>query len=608
MDNRELTLRVLCAAAVGVFLMVEVVPAVADYEAGKAAWQAGRVAEAVAQWRAAADEGDRQAMLELGRLYVQGLGVPQSYVQAHVWLNLAAARGAVDALKERDALAAKMTPQQVAVAQERALSWRPGGGSTPEAGTSERTSAARQGEAGSHAGPPPRYAIMEAQGLLARLGYKPGPADGQWGARSARAYAAFLRDAGMPQTRGLTPEGLRAMRSQASRQATDAAETSAPAQPVEPEPARLPPDALHRAVAAGDIDGLNAVLKARVDVNARDGQGWTALMHAAEKGYKLMVGPLLEAEADVNMQAADGATALFMAVVRGHGEIIEMLVEAGADIWLKGPQGKTALDVAVLQGDSAIVRALVGDVFKDCAECPEMVVIPAGDFMMGSPDDEGGRDGDEGPRHHVTVRRHFAVGRYEVTFEEWYACVEDGGCSRLHDEDEVWERELGRRPMIGVNWEDAQAYVRWLREKTDKEYRLLSEAEWEYVARAGTETRYTWGDEVGRNRANCDGCGSRWDSEKTSPVGSFEANGYGLYDVHGNVWEWVEDCWHENYAGAPTDGSAWTSGGDCGSRVLRGGSWDVKPRYLRSAARDSHLPGYRGNDYAGFRVALTLAR
>ena len=199
------------AMAVTAFLMIFAFPALADYEAGKAAWKAGKVAEAVAAVaRGRGRSGDRRAMLELGRLYVQGLGVPQSYVQAHVWFNLAASRGEVEALKERDAVAAKMTPQQLASAQERALSWRPGGDGEAGAGSSEHGHAAGQGEAGSGAaaGPPPRRAIVEAQGLLAELGYKPGPVDGQWGSRSARAYAAFLGDAGMPQTGGSDAGGF----------------------------------------------------------------------------------------------------------------------------------------------------------------------------------------------------------------------------------------------------------------------------------------------------------------------------------------------------------------------------------------------------------------
>ena len=243
-----------------------------------------------------------------------------------------------------------------------------------------------------------------------------------------------------------------------------------------------------------------------------------------------------------------------------------------------------------------------GRVFRDCEECPEMVVVPAGSFTMGAPSREEGRDSDEGPQHTVTIRAPFAVGKYEVTFLEWDGCVAAGGCGHRAD-DEGWGR--GRRPVMNVSWEDARSYVRWLSGKTGKRYRLLSEAEWEYAARAGTRTRYHWGDRVGRNRANCDGCGSRWDDDRTAPVGSFPANGFGLHDVHGNVWEWVEDCRHDDYAGAPLDGSAWTAGGECGRRVLRGGSWFNVPRNLRSAFRYRGSAGFR-NFNLGFRVARTL--
>ena len=222
----------------------------------------------------------------------------------------------------------------------------------------------------------------------------------------------------------------------------------------------------------------------------------------------------------------------------------------------------------------------VGGKFRDCSECPEMVVVPSGSFMMGSPGVEKGRDDDEGPRHRVRIDYRLAVGVYEVTFAEWDACVSAGGCGGYRPDDRGWGR--GNRPVINVSWEDAQSYVRWLSNKTGKSYRLLSESEWEYVARAGTTTRYNWGNEIGHNRANCDGCGSRWDNEKTAPVGAFSANAWGLHDVHGNVWEWVEDCWNDSYTGAPADGSAWESG-DCSERVLRGGSWFYVPRNLRAA-------------------------
>ena len=244
----------------------------------------------------------------------------------------------------------------------------------------------------------------------------------------------------------------------------------------------------------------------------------------------------------------------------------------------------------------------VGEVFRDCPRCPEMVVVPAGSFMMGSPSSEQNRRGNEGPRRRVTIGSPFAVGVHEVTFAEWDACASSGGCGGYRPDDEGWGR--GRRPVVNVRWDEAQSYVRWLSRETGEPYRLLSESEWEYAARAGTATRYWWGRDIGRNRANCDGCGSRWDDDRTASVGSFAANAFGLYDVHGNVWEWVQDCWNGSYAGAPRDGRAWESG-ECSRRVLRGGSWDNYPRYLRAADRYWDVTGSR-DDVAGFRVARTF--
>jgi formylglycine-generating enzyme required for sulfatase activity len=162
----------------------------------------------------------------------------------------------------------------------------------------------------------------------------------------------------------------------------------------------------------------------------------------------------------------------------------------------------------------------------------------------------------------------------------------------------------GTHPFINVNWDDVQQYVAWLSKMTDRHYRLLSEAEWEYAARAGTTTIYSWGDEIGKGNANCKGCGSEWDN-RSAPVGSFAPNQFGLYDMHGNVWEWVEDCLHTNYEGAPKDGSAWIAQGDCSNRVLRGGSWFGDPLGLRSALRF----WFPAEDHAfdlGFRVGRTL--
>ncbi len=240
--------------------------------------------------------------------------------------------------------------------------------------------------------------------------------------------------------------------------------------------------------------------------------------------------------------------------------------------------------------------------FQVCTDCPAMVVVPAGSFTMGSASNESEGYSDERPQHSVTIPEAFAVGKFEVTFAEWDACVAAGGCDGHRPDDSVWGRS--QRPVINVSWDDAKGYISWLSGKTSHEYRLLSEAEWEYAARAGTTTKYSWGDDISNNRANCYRCGSQWDDDKTAPVGSFSANAFGLYDMHGNVWEWVEDCWNDFYSGAPSGGSAWSSG-DCSKRVLRGGSWGNNPGYLRSANRDRYFTGSRDNSF-GFRLARTL--
>lgn len=225
-----------------------------------------------------------------------------------------------------------------------------------------------------------------------------------------------------------------------------------------------------------------------------------------------------------------------------------------------------------------------GAVFKDCNGCPEMVVVPAGRYDMG------------GSRR-ITLSRPFAVSRTEISFAHWDACVTEGGCAH-HPDDQGWGR--GNQPVMNVNWHDAKQYVAWLARKTGKSYRLLSEAEWEYAARAGTTTEYFWGDEPGKNRANCRDCESEWSKKGSGPVGSFPANAWGLHDLHGNVWEWIEDCWNPDYAGAPLDGAARLTG-NCVRRVMRGGSWYYFSRNSRSAWRfsnDFRVPSYG----IGFRV------
>ena len=189
----------------------------------------------------------------------------------------------------------------------------------------------------------------------------------------------------------------------------------------------------------------------------------------------------------------------------------------------------------------------------------------------------------------------FRLGKYEVTFAQWDACVSDGGCDDNGD-------GRGNQPVIYVSWDDVQSFIDWLNNKTGGNYRLPTEAEWEYAARAGTTTKYSWGNDIGSNRANCynDECGDSWDY--TAPVGSFPANPWGLHDMHGNVWEWVQDCLNYDYVGAPTDGSAWTSG-NCSQRVVRGGAWGDDAWNLRSASRGRGGRTGRFDGSNGFRLA-----
>jgi formylglycine-generating enzyme required for sulfatase activity len=260
-----------------------------------------------------------------------------------------------------------------------------------------------------------------------------------------------------------------------------------------------------------------------------------------------------------------------------------------------------------------------GAVFRDCPDCPEMVVLPSGSFTMGSSSSEQAWAISKGvspawvktesPQHNVSLQS-FALAKYDVTFDDWNTCVSAGGCAGYRPADQGWGQ--GNRPVINVSWQDAKAYVSWLNSMMpgvlstsgDGPYRLPSEAEWEYAARAGTTTHYYWGDEVGTGNANCDGCGSQWDNKQTSPVGSFRPNPFGLFDMAGNVWQWTVDCYADSYPGVPQDGRPNETGTAC-DRVIRGGSWDYDPRDLRSAYRGRHSPDLR-NGNLGFRLARTL--
>jgi formylglycine-generating enzyme required for sulfatase activity len=239
-----------------------------------------------------------------------------------------------------------------------------------------------------------------------------------------------------------------------------------------------------------------------------------------------------------------------------------------------------------------------GSQFRECAKkCPELVVVPAGKFTMGSPAMEVGSYLDEDPPHDVTIAKPFAVSKFDVTFNDWAACVTAGGCDPI--EDQGWDDP--KLPVINVSLYEAEKFVRWFAVMTGKPYRLLTEAEWEYAARGGTQTAHYWGDDVAQGIAYCDGCAA---GSRIAPVGSFKPNAFGLYDMEGNVWQWVRDCYHSDYDGAPTDGSAWAEE-DCKQFVARGGAFNGSPRATRIAVRVKRAPSAKiGN--LGFRIGRTL--
>lgn len=279
--------------------------------------------------------------------------------------------------------------------------------------------------------------------------------------------------------------------------------------------------------------------------------------------------------------------------------------------------------VTLGDGGSTCIKPGSRKSFRDCADCPEMVLVPEGRFQMGSPENEKGRARDEGPMHAVSIAAPFAMGQYEITVGQYLRCVSEDGCPRP----EWWEedsntgtgsfdhyKDLGPAltgedfPIVGVNWSDAEAYAAWLSRKTGQTYRLPSEAEWEYAARARATGLFSLEGPVSTAKANYyDRSAGGENRGRPLAVSSFQPNDWGLYQVHGNVWEWTRDCWNTDYEGAPTDGSAWTFG-DCDRRVLRGGSWNSDPNSLRSAARLGYPPPGNSSrtNTVGFRLSRTL--
>jgi formylglycine-generating enzyme required for sulfatase activity len=312
-------------------------------------------------------------------------------------------------------------------------------------------------------------------------------------------------------------------------------------------------------------------------------------------GVLIAVAPLAQSNAEVR----PGPTKLEARIAELKTKTAGPVSSALARLEGLSPEQRLSAPTAIWKVPGALTE------FKDCAGCPQMVVISAGEFTMGSPPSEQHRGAES--QHRVTIASPFAVSKFEITFDEWDSCLRGGGCGSYRPDDEHWGR--GKRPVMNISWENAKAYVDWLSRKTGKNYRLLSEAEWEYAARAGTTTPFAHGDALSPGKANYDGSvdgtgPSDVNRRKTMPVGSFPPNRFGLHDMHGNVSEWVEDCWHEDYNGAPTDGSAWLDG-NCDGHVVRGGSWEDYQGDLRSAARTG---GAKDDQFYtdGLRVARSL--
>jgi formylglycine-generating enzyme required for sulfatase activity len=337
-------------------------------------------------------------------------------------------------------------------------------------------------------------------------------------------------------------------------------------------------------------------LASQLDANKKARQAWTDKLQDMNNAYQQVLGIDRSRNADstLKISAWQRFNTAFAEDNPYSVEDNTLRSEANKRIQALEKAARKPRQVASLGSTSGGALSSTG---KACADCPEMVLIPAGSFRMGNLN--GGGDSDEKPVHRVDVAA-FGLGKYEVTFAQYDAFAR--ATNNTLPDDEGWGR--GSRPVTNISWKDAQAYVKWLSGKTGTRFRLPSEAEWEYAARAGTTTKYSWGDDVGRNNAVCGDCGSQWDGKQTAPVGQFRANAFGLYDMHGNVWEWTEDCSHDSYGGAPSNGAAWTVG-SCDNRVLRGGSWQFTAAFLRAANRYRDTPAWRINN-DGLRVAQDL--
>ena len=417
------------------------------------------------------------------------------------------------------------------------------------------------------------------QSSLAAQGFDPGPADGVFGRRTRAAIGQWQAARGEEPTGYLNAEAAKSLlgRAPQTQEATMTRESIETALGLTRADRRLIQSSLAaQGFDPGPADGVFG-RRTRAAISQ-----WQAARGEEPTGY-------------LNAEAAKSLLAL------GTKPARQPEVTAEPDVSEQDRQAEA-------EAERQRRERQPGARLRDCETCPQLVVVPLGSFMMGSPDSEWGRFNNEGPQRRVTIAEPFAVSVYEVTFGEWDACVNEGGCNGYQPHGEGWGR--GGRPVINVSWDDARAYVKWLSQRTGKRYRLLSESEWEYVARAGTMEPFHTGATISADQANYDSSYTYVSGQKgryrgrTVQVGAFSPNAFGLHEVHGNVWEWTQDCWNEDYTGAPADNRAWETG-ECEQRVLRGGSWGDVPWLLRSADRGKNEPGIR-DPKIGFRIARTL--
>ena len=436
------------------------------------------------------------------------------------------------------------------------------------------------------------------QSSLAAEGFDPGPVDGVFGRRTRAAIGQWQAARGEEPTGYLDAEAARLLLARPPQipEVTVMPEAVEAALALTRADRRLIQSALTaEGFAPGPADG---VFGRRT--RAAIGQ-WQAARGEEPTGY-------LDAEAAKSLLAL-GTKPEREAAARGELEAQDpdRQTEAESDRERQRQQ-REAEARARAEADRQRREGQPGTRIRDCEACPDLVVVPAGSFMMGSPASEWGRFNNEGPQRRVTIAEPVAVGVYEVTFREWDACVSEGGCNGYRPDGWGWGR--GGRPVINVSWDDARAYVKWLSQRTGKHYRLLSESEWEYVARAGTTGPFHTGSTISSDQANYDSSYTYGSGQKgryrgqTVQVGTLAPNAFGLHEVHGNVWEWTQDCWNDSYTGAPTDSRAWETG-ECERRVLRGGSWGDVPWLLRSADRGKNDSSIRDLKI-GFRIARTL--